>query len=81
MSANNKEIDTNFNNNSDTSFTLLQETIIFQNKIHYLKMKDLQQKELCNTIYDDDYKYCLKLLNIFIKHNIPLNKKCMETME
>ena len=54
--TNNEEIESNIINNSDTLFALLQESIIFQNKTHFLKMKDLQQREIRNTVCDEDYK-------------------------
>ena len=44
-------------------------------------MKDLQQKEIRDTICDEDYKDRLKLVNIFMKHNILLNKIYTEIME
>ena len=44
-------------------------------------MKNLQLREIHNTICDEDYKDCLKLINIFIKYNIPLNKIYTGTME
>ena len=80
-STNNKEIESNFMNNSDTLFILLQESIIFQNKKNILKMKDLHQKEICNIICNNDYKDYLKLVHIFMKHNILLNKIYTEIME
>ena len=43
--TNNEEIESNIINNSDTLFALLQESIIFQNKTNFLKMKDLQQEK------------------------------------
>ena len=44
-------------------------------------MKNLQQREIYDTVCDEDYKDCLKLINIFMKYNIPLNKIYMDTME
>ena len=35
ISTNNEEIENNIINNLDTSFALLQESIIFQNKTHF----------------------------------------------
>ena len=78
--TNNEEIESNIINNSDILFALLQESIIFQNKTHFLKMKDLQQREIRNTVCDEDYKDCLKLINIFMQYNIPLNKIYTDTM-
>ena len=78
--TNNEEIESNIINNSDTLFALLQESIIFQNKTHFLKMKDLQQREICNTVCDEDYKDSLKLIHIFMQYNIPLNKIYTDTM-
>ena len=37
-------------------------------------MKDLQLREIHDTVCDEDYKDCLKLIHIFMKYNIPLKK-------
>ena len=44
-------------------------------------MKDLQLREIHDTVCDEDYKDYLKLIHIFMKYNIPLNKIYTDTME
>ena len=45
-------------------------------------MKNLQDRELSNgSICDSDYKECLELITILMKHNVPVNNIYKETME
>ena len=77
----NEEIDTYPRNNDQNTLCPRQDTIIIQNMNHFLKMKELQDKELANSICDNDYKECLELVTILMKHNIPVNNIYLETMK
>ena len=77
----NEETQTYSSNNNEDTFCPHQQTVIIKNKDHFSNMRELQDKELSNTICDNDYKECLELVSIFLKNNIPLNKIYTETMK
>ena len=56
ISEDNEEIDTHPSNNDQNTLYPRQDTVIIQNMNHFLKMKELQDKELANSICDKDYK-------------------------
>ena len=58
-----------------------QESVVIRSNLHFLKMQTLQTKELSNSICDEDYKECLELIQILMKHKIPVNKIYKEIIE
>ena len=73
--------DSNYSNDIPDTVCPIQQSIIFLNRNHFQKMKMLQESELSNNICDKDYKDCLELVTILMKHNIPVNNIYKETME
>ena len=62
-------------------YSPIQDTVIIQNNMHFANMKILQEKELANTICDNDYKDCLELVSILMKNKIPVSNMYNDTMK
>ena len=72
------------NNNSyinDQMYIPHQVSVVILSENHFLEMKNIQDKELANTICDQDYKECLELIKILMKHKIPLNQVYNEIVD
>ena len=50
-----------------------QESIKIDSETHFLKIDLIKRKELANSICDEEYKECLELVQILMKHKIPVN--------
>ena len=58
-----------------------QESIDIRDYNHFMYMKSLHNKEVSNTVCDKDYKDCLELVTILMKHKIPLNGVYQELID
>ena len=58
-----------------------QKSINISSKYHFLKMKELQNKELANSICDNDYVESLELVQLLLKYKIQPRKIFSELME
>lgn len=60
---------------------LKQETIEIRDENHFVYMNNLQTEEISNSVCDVDYKDCLELVTILMRHKIPLNGVYNDLME